>query len=129
MGVMGTEHEAASRANVQRWVGAHIIPVRLSIPCDCSDLFIQVLPLTQSPDVNFMSSTPYDTLTPGATIAFTAINTRYHEPFDTDAAHLASVKGKKACVHAGVSNRVSPISLLCHGAMSVCLMNGYSEAL
>ncbi|KAF8488693.1 hypothetical protein JB92DRAFT_3015871 [Gautieria morchelliformis] len=74
--VTDAEHEAASKENVQRWVGAHIIP---------------------SPDVDFTSSKPYNTLTAGATISFSAMSSRDHPEheaiIDTDATHLRSVKG------------------------------------
>jgi len=75
VGISDAEHEAISKSNVQRWVGAHIVP---------------------SPDVNFTSTTPYATLTPGTTIAFQAITqTRpAGEPhIGTDAANSASAKG------------------------------------
>lgn len=111
VGVLDAEHEATSKYNVQRWVGAHIIP---------------------SPDVNFTNPTPYNTLTPGVTIAFSAISSEdrhpaYESNMDTSAAHFSSVSGQKSplvnsdpirlagvkgCAHSGGSNRgiSSPIN-------------------
>ncbi|KIJ53670.1 hypothetical protein M422DRAFT_25491 [Sphaerobolus stellatus SS14] len=69
--------DEASKANVERWVGAHIIP---------------------SGNVDFSAQKPYDTLTPEVTIQFKHITGAYYPPgsprIDTDADHFASVKGQ-----------------------------------
>lgn len=126
----------ASQYNVQRWVGAHIIPVCISVfpfffflpACTCSLLFNWH---GQAPKVDFTSSEPYDTLTAGATITFSAIRSERclpHEPIidsDSDAGHLGTLKGKvkgntdatqlkavKGCPHLEASSRVCCTSFL-----------------
>lgn len=87
-----TDYYAVSKENVQRWVGAHIIPVHPPL----FNLFEQ-LTVFQSADVDVSTQRPYDTLTEGVTITFRPITGAHHPPgepkIDTDAAHFATVKG------------------------------------
>ncbi|KAF8588371.1 hypothetical protein K439DRAFT_1613626 [Ramaria rubella] len=88
--VSDAEHEAISKSNVQRWVGAHLIP---------------------SPNVDFTSTVPYDTLTAGATISFQAIGSEHRPTYDpvidADAAHFASIKGRGSQADADSAHRTA----------------------
>lgn len=105
-GVSDAAHEAISNSNVQRWVGAHIVPVHAIFLFLCEAPCSRCL---QRPSVNFTATTPYDTLTPGVTITFHLVSAsttaRPGTETATDAARLAAVKGRSAprvgyCAHA-----------------------------